>query len=55
MTINYKDARQDRAKRGPRPWLVALAIIIAVLWLSPESVHKLQDALSGYIRLPPPF
>jgi hypothetical protein len=56
MSINYKDTRQeDRGRRGPRPWMIALVIIIAVMWFSPETVHKLQGALSGYIRLPPPF
>jgi hypothetical protein len=56
MTINYKDTRQEnREKRGPSIWFVALAIGIAVLWFRPEIVHDLQGALSGYIRLPPPF
>jgi hypothetical protein len=53
MAIHYKDSRtQETEKSGARPLLIALAIIAALFWFSPQFVGKLENALVTFIQLP---
>jgi hypothetical protein len=62
MAIAYKDSYSDppRKRRRERrernkmaaPLLVAIAAVVGLLWLGPETTSRLENAVTELLRLP---
>lgn len=53
MAITYKDTKRSQSGRpGALPLLVAIAAVVGLLWLSPHTASKIENAVSSMIRLP---
>ncbi len=61
MAIAFKDSysdpprkrrRERRERRIAAPLLVAIAAVVGLLWLGPQTTSRLENAVTELLRLP---